>query len=306
MRKIYRVLAVALCVCLLLSGCGGKVKDKLYVTATNFAEYDFARAVAGDLAEIELLIPAGTDVHSFEPTARDILNIGKSDIFIFIGGESEEYLEQICDTAKGKNTAVLRLSDYVSLCEEEHSHGSNHHSHDEGYDEHIWLSPSNALTMISVICSAFCTADPENAAIYTANAEQYIIEIGHKAAETAEVVNNAENKIIAVADRNPYKYFTEYYGLQAVAAFSSCSADTDPPLGTVLKLIETVKENSLSAIFVTELGNRELANTVANSTGAEILILNSYHNVSLEDFQSGVTYLELMEQNRQNLERGLN
>ncbi len=304
MRKLNMILAAIICICLVLSGCGGRVKDKLYVTATNFAEYDFARAIAGELADIELLIPAGTDVHSFEPTARDILNIGKSDIFIFVGGESETYLEQICDTAKGKNTTVLRLCDYVSLCEE-HSH-SGHHTHGESYDEHIWLSPANASVMISAICSAFCSVDPENAAIYTANAEQYIIDIEHKAAETAETVRNAKNRIIAVADRNPYRYFTEYYGLQCVAAFSSCSADTDPSLGTVIKLIETVREHSLSGVFVTELSSRELASTVVENTGAEILTLNSYHNISREDFFSGVTYLELMEQNRQNLERGLN
>lgn len=308
MKKFNILICILIGICLFLSGCNGYAStDKLLITATNFAEYDFARAVAGDKAEIKMLIPAGRDMHSFEPTASDIMEIENSDLFIYIGGESDNFVERILSSLDNENLKVLKMSDYVSLCTE-HVHTDNkHHYHTEvEYDEHIWLSPNNATNMILAIKDALCEIDKANAEFYTQKADKYIGEIIAEANDTAFIINNARTNLIAVADRNPYRYFTDYYGLQSVAAFAACSEDTDADLKTVLTLIESVKSEKLSAVYVTEMSNKALAETIKENTGAEILTLHSYHNVSTEDFGSGVTYLELMKRNRDALAEGLN
>ncbi len=305
MKKLNILLCILIGICLIFSGCGKGLKpDKLLITASNFAEYDFARAVAGEKAEIKMLIPPGRDMHSFEPSASDIVEIENSDLFIYIGGESDSFVERILSSLDNDKLKTLKMSEFVSLCEE-HEHTEHHHHSEEEYDEHIWLSPENAVSMISAIKNALCEIDAENSEFYTKNAEEYSNEILTVAKATADKVNNARVKVIAVADRNPYRYFTEYYGLSSVAAFAACSEDTDADLHTVLNLIETVKNEKLSAVFVTEMGNRDLAQTVADNTGAKILTLHSYHNISAEDFGSGVTYLDLMKENCESLAQGL-
>lgn len=306
MKKLNILLCILIGICLIFSGCGKGLKpDKLLITATNFAEYDFARAVAGDRCEIKMLIPPGRDMHSFEPTAADILSIENSSLFIYIGGESDSFVDKILDSVKGENLSALKMSDFVCLTSEEHHEEHHHHSGSENYDEHIWLSPENAQKMITAIRDELSRIDPENAAYYAENADKYSKEIAAVAAETKKVISSSRVKTIVVADRNPYKYFTDYYGLHAVAAFAACSEDTDADLKTVLRLIEAVNENSLSAIFVTEMSNYSLANTVEENTRAKILTLHSYHNVSEEDFSNGKTYVDLMKENKKSLERGL-
>ncbi len=310
MKKLNILLCILIAFCLVFSGCtsGTSKKDKLQITATNFAEYDFARAVAGDKADVKMLIPAGRDIHSFEPTASDIVNIENSDLFLYIGGESDSFVERILGSLQNEKLKTLKMSDYVSLCaEHKHNESEQHHHHTEDeYDEHIWLSPENAEKMILAIKNALCEIDEGSAPYYTENADKYIAEIKEESNKTVSTINNARVKKIAVADRNPYRYFTEYYGLNITAAFAACSEDTDADLHTVLKLIETVNKENLSAVYVTEMGNRDLAETVKENTGAKILTLHSYHNISSEDFENNVTYVDLMKQNRKSLSEGLN
>lgn len=308
MKNFYILLCILIGICLLFSGCGEAANnDKVVITATNFAEYDFARAVAGDKADVKLLIPTGRDIHSFEPTASDIVNIENSDLFIYIGGESDSFVDKILSSVTFDGLMVLKMSDYVGLCfEHGHSDEQHHHHTEDEYDEHIWLSPENAEKMILAIKDALCKIDAKNQEFYTQNADKYIGEIMAEAEKTATIVKSARVKTIAVADRNPYKYFTEYYGISTISAFDACSEDTDADLNTVLTLIQTVKENNLPVIFVTEMSNRDLADTVAENTGATILTLHSYHNVSQTNFNNGVTYLDLMKQNRQALAKAFN
>lgn len=306
MRKLIIVVSVILGICLMFSGCGNLPEnEKMLITATNFAEYDFARAVAGDKASVKMLIPPGRDIHSFEPTTTDILNIESSNLFLYIGGESDNFVDKILSSVDNKNLSVLKMSDFVCLTSEEHHVEDHHHSHKENYDEHIWLSPDNAQKMITAIKDELSRIDPQNKGYYDVNAQKYCEEIEFLAEETKNVVHNSRVKLIAVADRNPYKYFTEYYGITATAAFAACSEDTDADLNTVLTLIDAVNKNSLNAIFVTEMTNLDLAKTVKDNTRAEILTLHSYHNVSGEDFENGVTYIDLMKENKKSLERGL-
>lgn len=312
MKKIFCIL---LCVFLLsglcLSGCTEKADsgNKLKITATLYSEYDFARAVAGDKADVTLLIPPGSDIHSYEPTINNITGIQNSDLFLYIGGESDTWVEYILASIDVSGIKTLKMCDYVCLTAEhnhEHDEHCNHSHSEEEYDEHIWTSPDNAEKMLSAITDALCEIDPDNSAYYKKNSVEYTDKIKAEAEATANVIANAANKTIAVADRFPYRYLTDYYGINYVAAFSGCAEDTDADLHTVIKLIEAVNDNNLTAVYVTELCNENLAKTVSENTNAEILILHSYQNISPEDFKSGVTYIDLMRRNKEALAKGLN
>ena len=292
-----RALLLILICLLALSGCAVSTgSQKIDIVATNFAEYDFARAVAGDKTQIHLLIPAGSDMHSFEPTALDIATIADSEMFIYIGGESDSWVEKIIKNIDTKKTKTLKMMEYVSpIADDEH-----------GLDEHIWTSPENAKKMIAAISDSLCEIDKENADYYRQNAEKYIGEIEAEAAATKKVIAEAKHKKIVVADRFPFKYFAEYYGLNYVAAFGGCEHDTDADIATVTRLINAAQKDKLSAVFHIELSTKNVAETVAKATGTEILELHSAHNISATDFKNGVTYLDIMKRNKTALQKGLN
>lgn len=303
MKKVKFILITCICFCLLLSGCQfDESNGKIKITATCISCYDFARAVAGDKADISLILPPGTDIHSFEPTINDISGIQESDLFIYIGGESDTWVERVLDCVENVNS--IKMANYVDLSHE-HEHTHNHKHSDHEYDEHIWTSPANAEIMINAISEALSMIDAENSHYYNANAAEYIEKINHQAALTAEVVELSRTKHIVVADRFPFKYLTDYYNLGYTAAFSGCDEDTDADLTTVIKLIETVEQKEITGVFVTELSTKNLAETVSRQTGAKIIELHSFHNISAEDFKNGITYLDVLERNRLALAEGL-
>ncbi len=282
---------------LALSGCAQmRSTDKMKIATTIFPEYDFARAVAGEKAQISMLIPAGSDMHSFEPTALDIAKISDSDLFIYNGGESDSWVEKILVNLDTKKTKVLKMTDFVPMTE-----GDYHE-----YDEHIWTSPENAKKMVVAIGETVSKIDKENAEYYNKNTENYIAAIDKTAAQTKDIIGSAAHKKIVVADRFPLKYFAEYYGLEYVAAFGGCEHDTDAPLSTVTRLIEAINKDELSAVFHIELSTKNVAETVADATGAKILEIHSAHNISSDDFKNGVTYVDIMKRNMADLEKGLN
>lgn len=292
-----RALLLILICLIALSGCTVSTgSQKIDIVATNFAAYDFARAVAGDKTQVHLLIPAGSDMHSFEPTALDIATINDSEMFIYIGGESDSWVEKIIKNIDTQKTKTLKMMGYVSLISDD----------EHGLDEHIWTAPSNAKKMIAAISDALCEIDKENADYYRQNAEKYIGEIEAEATATKKVIAEAKHKKIVVADRFPFKYFAEYYGLNYVAAFGGCEHDTDADIATVTRLIDAVNKDKLSAVFHIELSTKNVAETVAKATGAEVLELHSAHNISSDDFNNGVTYLDIMKRNKTALQKGLN
>ncbi len=304
-----RILSLTIIFCLLLCGCyAEKPTRRITITATVFPEYDFARAIAGSKAEITLLIPAGADAHSFEPSLSDVAKIRSSDVFIYIGGESDLWLGKVLSGIDKSKTAVIRLSDHICLIGEhsgdEHAH-SHPHSHSAQYDEHIWTSPENARIMIEQICRVLSEKYPEFATEFKANAAAYAAEINQADQKTREIIESSETKKIVVADRFPYKYLTEYYGISATAAFGGCQADTDADLATVIRLTNAVEENNLTAVFKNELSSGSVAKTVAERTGAEVLELHSMQNISPSDFNSGVRYVDIMYRNATALNRAL-
>lgn len=291
MKKLFAILTLFL---VFLTGCSAPEGDngKIKIVTTNFVCYDFARAVAGDKAEITMLIPPGSDIHTFQPTAKDIADIQNCDLFLYIGGESDVWADRILENKNSDK--IVRMIDGITLIETEH-----------GTDEHIWTSPDNAVKMAQKTLDALCAIDSENSDFYKTCAEDYIDGINTAATDTKAVIQNSNQKTVIVADRFPLIYFTEYYGLDYAAAFGGCEHDTDADLHTVTHLIDTVKDKGLGAVYRIELSNLSVADAVSSATGAEILELHSYQNVSLDDFKNGVTYIDIMKRNCEALRKGL-
>ncbi len=291
-----RIIALFVLIFVFLCGCGVPKTDTdgVKIVASVFSAYDFARAVAGENAETAMLLDAGSEIHSFEPTAKDIVSIDESDVFIYVGGESDKWVERVLSAIDTEKVRVLKMTDYVPLLNEDNS---------EEYDEHIWTSPANAKTLINAIAEVLAEIDKTGADKYKENAKAYCDKIDAAAEKTRQTVNNAKNKQIVVADRFPLKYFAEYYGLNYTAAFAGCEHDTDADLKTVTSLIDTVKSNNLSAVFHIELSDKKLASTVSQQTGAAIYELHSAHNITADDFKNGITYLDIMERNNAVLQK---
>ena len=279
-------------------------EGRLSVVATNFPCFDFARQVAGECAEVSLLIQPGMEVHSYDPAPADILRIGGSDLFVYIGGESDAWAEGILSSFGGESPAVLRMMDAVTPLEEDEA---DHAGHDDGpeYDEHIWTSPVNAAAMTRALGEALAALDGENAETYRANAEAYAAQIEAIDAQIRAIAAASVRRELVFADRFPFLYFVREYGLDYMAAFPSCTADTEASPRTLAALIERVKEDDVPAVYTIEMSAQNVARTVSEETGAEILTLHSLQNVSLDEFNAGESYVSIMQKNVEALKRGL-
>lgn len=320
---------------------------KLKIVTTIFPYYDFVRQIAGELADVTMLVPTGKDTHSFEPTPADMITIQNADIFVYNGGEMESWVEQVLESVENDEQIRVRMMDFVVLFEEElvegmeagheheHAEGEEHeeeehsdedteehedsehiegeeHEHEEHeheeveYDEHIWTSPVNAEKLVVKLSEVIASCDTENEAVYTSNAEAFQEKLRELDQSFEEVVNNATYKTLVFGDKFPLRYFVEEYGLDYSAAFSGCSTETEPSAETIAFLINKVKEDKIPVVYHLELSNGKVAETICESTGAKKLQFNSCHNVTQEQFDSGITYLELMEQNVEALKQGIN
>lgn len=309
---------LALFLALGLTGCGAAHEDtgKLQVVATLFPYYDFARAIAGDEADVTLLVAAGREAHSFEPTPLDVIRVSECDVFLYNGGESEAWVEDILDAAGDKISQSVAIMDGLDLLEEELSEGmqaaEHHDDHDEGdedeieYDEHVWTSPVLAQAICRRICEALCAADPAHAESYETRAEDYVARLQALDASFRDVVEHGQRRTLVFGDRFPLLYFCKTYGLDYRAAFHGCAADTEPRLATLQYLIDYVAAEDIPVVYTIELSSARIADAIAETTGAEVAAFQSCQTVSRADFNSGVTYLDLMERNVDALRRGLN
>ncbi|MCR5698018.1 MAG: metal ABC transporter substrate-binding protein [Treponemataceae bacterium] len=337
-----RFFAIFLCALALIgfSGCkkeaGNKsARDgnkKASVVVTNFPCYDFARACIGDLEKsdisLKLLIKPGMEVHTYDPTPQDVIAVQNADLFVFIGGESDEWVEKILTDADKKPTAVLKLMDKVDVLPEsseqkyvgheikehdEHDEDEHHHHHE--FDEHIWTSSINAKIMINAILEELCALDQAklngaNSENFTKNAENYCNQITQLSSEIHAAIDSSKDKLIVVGDRFPFKYFAAEYGLEHMAAFAGCSSAVEAKTSTVASLVDFAKEKQVPAIFYLELSSPKLAQTIAEGASdknrkIQVLQLHSCHNVSKDEFDSGITYVDTMKINLENLKKGL-
>jgi len=309
-------IAIAICTSI-LTGCQNNTVNsednassgKISVVTTIFPQYDFVREIAGDKVELTMLLPPGSESHSFEPTPQDIINIQNCDVFIYVGGESDEWVNQILESMDTSNMKIISLMDLANVVEEKIVEGmeaEEEKSDEEAeYDEHVWTSPQNAMTIVRYISEALCELDSDNASVYASNTTAYLEKLSELDTSFQTVVDNAKRNTLVFADRFPFRYFTDAYGLDYFAAFPGCSTETEASAATVAFLIDKVNKENIPVIFYIEFSNEKMANTICESTNAEKLMLHSCHNISKDDFESGVSYLDLMTQNAENLGEAL-
>ena len=300
--KLKKIVA-ALALVALVVGCGVLVATEINrnknehskIVVLNFIAYDFARAITGD-GNVKMLIKPATETHSFEPTPQDIIDITNADFFIYNGGESEEWVADLLRDNNIDENKTIRMMDFVELKQED--------GEDE-YDEHIWTNPLNAIRIINAIRDRLIAKDSSKLNAYTENAAKYTDRIMQSDQKIRNIVKNAKRKELIFADRFPFRYFVDEYGLDYYAAFSGCSDQTEASSQTIAELIEKVKTNNAPVILKIELTSDSLAQTIAAETGAKIRVLNAAHNVSQDDFEAGKSYADYLEQNIEVLEEAL-
>ncbi len=312
----FTALLIASALVFALVGCGktpepGDGSDRLNVVCTLFPQYDFVRQIAGDKVDLTLLLTPGADSHTYDPSPTDMVRINNCDLFLYTGDLMEIWAANVIKGLDRDKVTVLDLSQGIQLSAVEHEgheeHEEEHEAeeHDHSVDPHIWTSPKNAVIMAQRIAAALQKLDPANADSYKDNAAVYCKELLRLDAQFRSVVAAAPLKEIVVCDRFAMHYFCREYGLTYMAAFDSCTSDTEPSPAVLAKITEHVKAAHIPAVFYAELSNQTMAKKVASLTGAKALELHSCHNLSAEQFSSGATYLDLMEQNLQMLKIAL-
>lgn len=306
-RILAGLLAAVFCGSLTACGTNSSVNDgKITVVATNFALYDFARAVCGDTCDVRMLLAPGSESHDFEATLADIALLAETDVFVYVGGESEEWVPDILEAAGASEVVQVCAIDLVETYINAGTESGHEHFEEDGHhhevDEHVWTSIPNALEIMKGIRQGVLRVSEEFAFDYDA----YLSELLDIDAEIREIVDTAARDTVIFADRFPFRYFTEEYGLNYCAAFDGCSSAVEPSLSTINTIIERVNGTGSSAVFAIEFSDRKTAEAVAAETGCTILEFHSAHNVSRADFESGITYADIMRQNAENLKIALN
>jgi len=350
-----------------------ELNGTIRVVTTIFAPYDFVRQIAGGKAEVMMLLPPGSESHSYEPTPKDIITIQNCDIFIYIGGESDSWVNEVLGSMDTGKMRTVTLMDCVDVVKEEivegmesdhshdeddahnagHSDSHDHddaqggeysdnldqhdahsgeysdshsqddvhdrdneeaiHNHDEShtgnhtreYDEHVWTSPKNAKLIVQRISDTLCEADAVNADSYKEATAVYLAQLNDLDSRFREIVDSASRRTLVFGDRFPFRYFADAYGLEYFAAFPGCSSETEASAATVVFLINKIKTEAIPVVFHLELSNQKMANTISEETDARVLLFHACHNVTKDEMSKGVTYIELMYQNAENLREAL-
>ena len=301
-----RLIAALLCLCLVLCGCTAQPEKphdetKLQIVCTSFPACDFAREIADDRAELTLLIKPGSEVHSYEPTPKDMIRIQESDLFICNGGESEQWAKTLITPELN----TIYMMDCVDTVEESADGIYNAEDGEPELDEHVWTSPLNAIKISEEICNALCKLDTDNAEAYKTNFTAYKAQLMALDREFRQVIKNSGKHTLVFADRFPMRYFALEYGLNCYAAFPGCSSETEPSAKTVAYLIDRVREDKIPAVLYMEFSNQKMADVICEDTGCKKLPFYSAHSVSAEQFEQGVSYLDLMRINLNSLKEAL-
>ena len=371
LKSKYAVLAALALSIIFMSSCSAAAPqsstsssgdDKLQIVTTIFPPYDFARNIAGRNADVSMLLKPGTESHSYEPSPSDIIKIMNCDIFIYTGGESDTWVDEILDSISenGRDIRIIKMLDVVDNAVEEeivegmqaglleldeHSEeeeaseiggsgngggedtarerseedgsnaaaeGSDEHEHEtesehaHEYDEHVWTSPRRAMQIVDAISNAVIELDPDNIDEYQMNTAIYLSLLSDLDQEYREAIESSKRDYIVFGDRFPFRYLADEYGLKYSAAFPGCSSESEPSAKTVAYLIDRVREEEIPVVLYIEFSNQKIADAIAEETGAKKLLLHSCHNLTSEQMNNGVTYLDLMRDNLENLKEALN
>ena len=310
-KRFVIVFAIFSMVAALLVGVARSLPKKqadFSIVATNFASYDFARAIVGDAGEVKMLLKPAAEMHDYEPTPQDIVDISKADFFIYTGGESDGWVDNMLRDNNIDLGKTLRLIDFVDLKNEEIKEGMDAKDEEEGeeeIDEHVWTSPVNAIRIVQSLRDHFIAKKPAKLSEFTDNAQKYIYDLEKIDEYIKSLLKSAKRKELIFADRFPFRYFVDEYGLDYYAAFPGCAEQTEASSSTIAFLIDKVKADKIPVVLKIELTNGALAQTIADETGAKVYTLNAAHNISQEDFDAGKTYVDIMYENIEILKKAL-
>lgn len=336
MKKIVSLLIVSALLVLSFAACSANNSDgtssnaesrpdssgKLSIVTTIFPEYDWVRSILGsqtDNVDVTMLLDNGVDLHSFQPTAADIMTISDCDMFVYVGGESDAWIGDALDTAVNKDMIVINLLDVLGdsvKTEEltegmqaEDEEGESDEEEEEELDEHVWLSLRNAAVVCDAIEAALEQLDPDNAEFYKGNLDTYKQELNSLDEKFCDMTETAARKTLLFGDRFPFRYMTDDYGLDYYAAFAGCSAETEASFETITFLANKVDELELPCVLTIEGTDNKIAETIIQNTNAKnqkILSLNSMQSVTSKDAENDTTYLSVMEENLSVLTEALN
>ena len=339
MKRIFSVFLaltiIASLLCWNVVPAKAEAAKRLSIVTTIFPEYDWVRQILGEKfpeADVTMLLDNGVDLHSYQPTADDIVKISDCDLFIYVGGESDEWVEDALRNAANRNMKVINLLEVLGdsvkteeivegMQEEEHEDAEEHehedahahedaeeHEHEEETDEHVWLSLKNAKMLVRVISKALQELDPDNKDIYAANADAYVKKLSALDAEYQAAVDAASNKTILFGDRFPFRYLVDDYGLRYYAAFVGCSTETEAGFETISFLAKRVDEWKLPCVLTIEGARHKIAETIVRNTTAKnqrVLTMDSMQSTTSKDVKNGTTYLSVMEKNLSVLKEAL-
>lgn len=321
MKKILALLLALWIPAAVLSGCAPQddsaASNKLNIVTTIFPAYDWVREILGDetdRAEITMLLDSGVDLHSYQPTVDDIVKISDCDLFLYVGGESDGWVDDALKNAPNKDRKVIRLLDVLGdsakaeetvagMQEEEHDH-----EEEAEYDEHIWLSLKNAQVLVAAISEALQETDPARKDTYAANAAAYVEKLSALDGEYRAAVDSGKYKTLLFGDRFPFRYLADDYGLDYYAAFPGCSAETEASFETVSFLAGKMDALGLPCVLTIEGTQHKIAETIVQNTAQknqQILTMDSMQAVTANDAASGVSYLSIMEKNLSVLKKAL-
>lgn len=309
MKKLFSFILsciIAVLPALLLSSCkSGEVynesQDNLSIVSTIFPFYDFSKNIAGDKAQIKLLLSPGSEPHSYEPSPSDIVAIENCDIFIYNGGESDEWVENVISSISNKDIKIMKMMNYIEPLYEQNPD----HSQGDEYDEHIWTSVKNSKMLCNAIYNEIVSIDEENKDYYSSNLSSYVQKLYRLDNTFSGIVKNGVRDTVVFGDRFPFLYFVTDYKLNYECAFPGCSSETEPGISTVTHLIDFVREEEIPVVFYLDFSNGKTAKLISEDTNAKPLLFSSCHNITKEQFENGEDYISIMENNANALKEAL-
>ena len=309
MKKIISMMLFLSVVIASFVGCAGQNGDsgKIKVVATLFPQYDFANIISAGRAEVTMLLPYGTDSHTYEPSVKDMSNVSNCDIFLYTGDKMEPWAATILENVGNKNIMAVDLSKNIKLLE-----GVSHNSDDNGekghihdFDPHIWTSPKNAIIMVDEILSALCTADEKNAQYYIKNAQNLKVQLDELHGKLADISENYDGKTLYFGGKFAFVYMFSEYGFKYESSYRGCSDESEPSIKTISDICKRIESDGAKYVFTEELSENKVAKAISEETDTELLVLHSCHNLSRNEAMAGENYLSLMQKNIQNIRKAL-
>ncbi|MBU5311831.1 zinc ABC transporter substrate-binding protein [Tissierella carlieri] len=322
-KRIWKTFIISL-VILLMSGCSKNTdheeinSGRLKIITTLFPQYDFVKEIGKDKVDVNLLLPPGVESHSYEPTPKDMVDIKNADIFIYTGEYMEPWAKKIADNIEGYNLIITDASEGVELLEghghEEDEHEGHENEEDENEDHahdhsdkdpHIWLDPIYAQKMIDNITVALTKADKENKEFYIKNAEEYKKQLDLLDKEIAEALEKVNSKKVIYGGHSAFSYFARRYNLEFITPYNGFSPNAEPTPKMIIELIKNIEDAGVKSIFYEELIDPKVAKIISSETGAKMILLHGAHNLSKEEIESDVRYIDIMKGNLERLKEGL-